>query len=136
SLYVAPLLDAMIARGFKPETVAADKGYDNNRVYAACEDRGVETVIPLRGAKGKQVALPLALGGRLFPRIPRHTQRWRDLYRGRQAVERLFGDCKNHYGLAPLRVRGRERVALHADLVMLARLSQALSRARELPIAA
>src|SRR6266702_416302 len=34
SLYLAPLLDAAIARGFEPETCAADKGYDNSRVYA------------------------------------------------------------------------------------------------------
>jgi hypothetical protein len=39
------------------------------------------------------------------------------------------------YGLAPLRVRGLERVRLQADLVMLARL-QALSRARSLTLAA
>ena len=57
-----------------------DKGYDNARVYAECEERGVEPVIPLRGAKANQVALPLALGGRLFPRIPRHTPEFRDLY--------------------------------------------------------
>ncbi len=44
--------------------------------------------------------------------------------------------AKNEYGLAPLRVRGLERVQLHADLVMLARLSQALSRARAVPLAA
>jgi hypothetical protein len=43
---------------------------------------------------------------------------------------------KHEYGLAPLRVRGLERVQLHADLVMLARLSQALSRARAVPLAA
>jgi hypothetical protein len=108
-----------------------DKGYDNSRVYAECEQRGCEPVIPLRGAKANQRALPVAVGGRLFPRIPRHTQRWRDLFRTRGAVERAFGDLKLHYGLEPLRVRGRERVALHADLVMLGRLGQALSRARE-----
>jgi hypothetical protein len=38
-------------------------------------------------------------------------------------------DSSAECGLAPLRVRGLERVALHADLVMLARLSQALARA-------
>jgi hypothetical protein len=43
---------------------------------------------------------------------------------------------KHDYGLAPLRVRGLERVALHADLTMLARLSQALARARAIPLAA
>lgn len=30
--YAAPLLDAAHARGIRPATVAADKGYDNNRV--------------------------------------------------------------------------------------------------------
>jgi hypothetical protein len=43
---------------------------------------------------------------------------------------------KNEYGLAPLCVRGIERVALHADLTMLARLSLALARARAVPLAA
>ena len=37
---------------------------------------------------------------------------------------------KNEYGLTPLRVRGLQRVALHADLTMLARLGLALARAR------
>lgn len=64
------------------------------------------------------------------------SKRWSALYRGRAAVEREFGRLKNEYGLAPLRVRGLERVALHADLVMLARLSVALARARAVPIAA
>jgi len=68
--------------------------------------------------------------------IPRDTRRWGDLYRGRGAVEREFGRLKHEYGLAPLRVRGIERVALHADLVMLARLSQALARARAVALAA
>jgi Transposase DDE domain len=95
------------------------------------------TVIPPRGAKGQQAALPLALGGRFFPRIQRHTQRFRDLYRARAAVEREFGRLKHDYGLAPLRVRGLERVRLHADLTMLGRLEQALLRAREaMPVAA
>jgi hypothetical protein len=104
--------------------------------HAEVEERGCEPLIPLRGAKANQVALPLALGGRLFPRIGRHTQRFRDLYRGRVAVEREFGRLKHDYGLAPLRTRGLERVSLHADLVMLARLSQALARTRAVPLAA
>jgi hypothetical protein len=40
------------------------------------------------------------------------------------------------YALTPLRTRGIERVALHADLTMLARLSQALARAQAVPLAA
>jgi hypothetical protein len=73
---------------------------------------------------------------RLHSLIPRETKRWRDLYRGRAAVEREFGTLKHRYGLAPLRVRGLAKVQLHADLTMLARLSQALARARVVPLAA
>jgi Transposase DDE domain len=136
SNFVAPLLDALLARGFAPETCAMDKGYDNSRVYAECEERGCDPVIPLRGTKGKQPVMPLTLGGRLFPKIRRDSQRFRELYRGRSAVEREFGRLKHDYGLAPLRLRGLERVRLHADLTMLARLGQALSRARAVPLAA
>jgi hypothetical protein len=38
--------------------------------------------------------------------------------------------------LVRIRLLSVERVALHADLVMLARLSQALARARTVPLAA
>jgi transposase len=80
--------------------------------------------------------MPIGLGGRFFPRIPRHTQRFRDLYRGRAAVEREFGRLKHDYGLAPLRVRSLERVRLHADLTMLGWLGQALIRVRAVSLAA
>ena len=73
---------------------------------------------------------------RLHSLIPRETKRWGDLYRGRGAVEREFGRLKHQYGLTPLRVRGLARVQLHADLTMLARLSQALARAQAVPLAA
>jgi hypothetical protein len=66
----------------------------------------------------------------------RTMERYRTLYRGRAAVERAFATLKTDYALAPLRVRGRARVALHADLVMLGRLTLALNRARTLPLAA
>jgi DDE family transposase len=107
--------------------------------YAEIEERGCEPIIPLRGAKANQPALPLALGGRLFPRIARHTERFKRLYRRRVMVEREFGRLKHELGLAPLRVRGLAKVQLHTDLTILARLSLALARAREataLPLAA
>ena len=103
------------ARGFTPETVAIDMGYDHARIYAECDERGCAAIVPLRkGQKERDL------------RIPRGSDRWRSLYRRRSAVEREFGRLKHHYGLAFLRVRGIERVRLHADLVMLERLSLAL----------
>jgi hypothetical protein len=135
SLFVAPLLDAVQARGFQPETVAMDKGYDNTRVHAECEARGVDPVIPLRGAKSKQPALPLTTGGRLFPRIARHTERFRSLYRRRALIEKEFAHLKREHALAALRVRGLDRVQLHVDLTLLARLALTLNRAQEVALA-
>jgi hypothetical protein len=137
SMFVAPLLDAVRARGFQPETCAMDKGYDNGRVHKQCSERDVLPVVPLKGTKGKQVVLPIEpTGSRLFPLIPRHSEQFRALYSRRALVEKEFAHLKREHGLAVLRVRGQDRVRLHADLVMLARLSQALSRARALPLAA
>jgi transposase len=73
---------------------------------------------------------------RLHPLIPRETLRWKALYRRRVSVERQFGRLKNDWALAPLRVRGIERVQLHADLTILAKLSCALARASTVALAA
>jgi len=54
----------------------------------------------------------------------------------RAAVEREFGRLKTGLLLSPLRVRTLERVRLHVNLTMLARLSCALARARAVPLAA
>jgi IS5 family transposase len=67
---------------------------------------------------------------RLHPLIPRETKRWKAGYRKRAAVEREFGRLKNEWGLKPLRVRGLDRVRLHADLTVLTKLACTLSRAR------
>jgi Transposase DDE domain len=117
--------------GVEALPITTREGYDqwapfyNNRVYAECHERGIAPVIPLRK-------------GRIQPETPikRSTPEWGDLYRRRTAVEREFGRLKHDYGLAFLRVRGLARVRLHADLVMLGRLSVALARARAVSLAA
>jgi Transposase DDE domain len=67
---------------------------------------------------------------RLHPLIPRESKRWKAAYRKRAAVEREFGRLKNQWGLKPLRVRGLDRVRLHADLTILTKLACALAKAR------
>jgi hypothetical protein len=124
SLFAAPLLDKVRARGFRAEVAMLDKGYDNNRVYDECRERGVTPIIPLR--KGRRAPLSA---------IPHGTDEWKALYRLRSAVEREFGRLKHNFGLV-LRTRGLRKAQLHADLVMLARLAQTLSRARTVPLAA
>jgi hypothetical protein len=115
--------------------VAMDKGYDNSRVYAECEERGGEPIIPLRGAKANQPALPLALGGGCS-RAPRAT-----LSGGGTctvAARPLSGssdtwstttDSPRFASVAWARPASRR-------LTMLARLAQALSRARTVALAA
>lgn len=128
SLFVAPLLDAVRAKGFAPVTCALDKGYDAVRVHEECEARSVAPVIPIKGGKDTIIWPATDTPTRHNPRIQRHTDEFKRLYRGRSAVEREFGRLKHHYGLV-LRVRGLRKVQLHADLVMLSRLAQALQRA-------
>lgn len=120
SLYVAPLLDTVRARGFQPDTVAMDKGYDNNRVMDETREHGCVPIVCLR--KGRPIPLD---------RIPYGTPEWKRLYRGRAAVEREFGRLKHDYALAPLRSRGLDRVRLHAELAILGRLALALLRAEQ-----
>jgi transposase, IS5 family len=67
---------------------------------------------------------------RLHPLVPRETERWKSAYRKRASVEREFGRLKNQWGLKPLRVRGLDRVRLHADLTILTKLACALARTR------
>jgi hypothetical protein len=79
---------------------------------------------------------------RLHALIPRTSPRWKKLYRQRGSVERENGWLKHEWALLPLRLRRIElrlrrieRVRLHADLTVLARLACALANARA-PLAA
>ncbi len=73
---------------------------------------------------------------RLHTLIPRESGRWKALYRTRTGVEREFGRLKHEWAMLPLRVRRIERVTLHVDLTILARLASALADARAVPLAA
>jgi DDE family transposase len=67
---------------------------------------------------------------RYQPLIPRNTDRWLELKRGRASVEREFGRLKDYYGMRTIRVRGIEKVRLHVDLSILAKLSHGLAKGR------
>jgi hypothetical protein len=73
------------------------------------------------GTKSKWIS-----ANRLHTLIPRSTDRWKKLYRGRASVERAFGRLKHEWAMLPLRVRGLAKVKLHVDLTILTKLSCAL----------
>ena len=64
------------------------------------------------------------------PLIPYKSRSWKKLYAARSAVERENGRLKHEWGLDAVRVRGRDRVQLHARLSMFARLASALAGVR------
>ena len=51
-------------------------------------------------------------------------------------MEREFGRLKHEWAMLPLRTRRIDRVALHVDLTVLARLAVTLSDARAVRLAA
>ncbi len=79
-----------------------------------------------------QARLGVGRGRPAASACPRETARLRALYKQRGAVEREFGPLKHDRALAPLRVRGIERVQLHADPMILT----ALAKTRAVPVAA
>jgi hypothetical protein len=111
------LLDKVRARGLSAEVAMLNKGYDNERVDDECRERSVTPIIPLR--KGRRA---------LLSAIPHGTDEWKVLYRRRSAVELESGRLKHTFG-AVLGTCGLRKAQLHADVVMLARLSRAQSSA-------
>jgi len=54
ALFAVALLDSALARGFKPETCAMDKGYDSGAIHDGFEDRGVHPIVAqIKQAKAK-----------------------------------------------------------------------------------
>lgn len=126
--YVAPLLDALHARGFKPATCAMDKGCSRLQAVVGREATRQTGPSAVDRPLGRGATDSVGKRGVLSDQLDRS--------RPRAAVEREFGRLKNEYGLTPLRTRGLARVRQHANLVMIARLGQALVEARAVPLAA
>ena len=95
--------------------------------------QGDEVALPDRRVQARQ---PVGQGRPAAPADPARDSALEGPLPGRASVEREFGRLKHEWALAPLRVRGIERVRLHADLTILAKLSCALARARAVPLAA
>jgi hypothetical protein len=139
SNFALPLIDAARERGFNVETAAMDKGYDMTALYDGCEDRGIRPIMPLRltsAVKAGADEPPTCEHGRwqfAGSDYKRKASKWRCPTGECQPGSREFGRLKHEWALLPLRVRGIERVQLHADLTILAKLASALARARAVP---
>lgn len=63
---------------------------------------------------------------RRFPQIPRATKQFERLYRGRTAVERVNGRCKNFWGIDDGNIGGAAR--FHAQVAVVMLVHQAFAR--------
>jgi hypothetical protein len=94
---------------------------------------GDEVALPDRRVPAR---VPVGQGGSAAPARPPRVGAVTEAVSLPRRVEREFGRLKHDWALLPLRVRGLERVRLHADLTILAKLAFALNRARTAPRAA
>ena len=85
----------------RPRAVAGDKGYASRRARAECRKRGIRPVIPSKSDEPRQ------------PRFPR------DLYRARNAVERLVGRLKHWRRIATRYDKRASSYAAYVTLVMI-----------------
>ena len=92
-----------------------------------------QVALPDRRVQARQ---PMGEGRPAPPADPSRDAALGKVYADRSVVERAFGRAKHEWALLPLRVRGIERVPLHADLTVLAQLACALARARAVRLAA
>jgi hypothetical protein len=142
-----PIHDGCMDRGISPvtplrQTPAVKRGDHKPRVCEHGEWTFAGTDYKRQATKWRcptgecKPASTWVKADRLHPLIPRHTARSSALYKSRGAVEREFGRLKHEWSLLPLRVRGRDRVRLHADLTILAKLGCALAKTRVAPVTA
>ena len=123
---VPDLLDAAVERGFHPQTLGSDKGYDTAECVADQRVRGVTPhVAQNTGRKG---------GSAIDRRTTRHPG-YAVSQRIRKRVEEIFGWMKTVGGFRRTRYRGLALTSLAGYLVATAYNLVRLSRLHTLPLA-
>ena len=115
-----PALERSVLRHgwFRPNVVSADADYDADANYKLAKVIGASPVI-----KAKSLRKNFGVDD---PRLPRTSQRWREVYSDRQAVERCFSRLKGHRTLNDHCRRGLAKVGLHIAMSLLALQASAL----------
>ena len=117
------LLADLRALGIEPKVVVADKGYDSKANILTTIDRyNAAPIIAMnrRRAKKKERDFEKNLP------IKRDSKIWKDLYKERSSVERIFSRLQNETDMEEVTVRGLENVKIHVTLSMIAMLVVAL----------
>jgi hypothetical protein len=86
----------------------------------ACRDRCCDTLY------GRVVRVPLDLDRRRFVPVPRSTYKWKRLYRGRTAVERVNSRLDVSFGFERHFIRGMNKMRVRVGIALVVMLSMAL----------
>lgn len=78
--------------------------------------------------KGKTVRIPLETDRRIFVPIARSSYKWKRMYNGRTAVERVNSRIDLSFGFEHHFIRGKAKMTLRVGLALLVMLSMALAR--------
>jgi len=104
------LMENLMLRGIKPNIILADAGYDSKANMFETLDRfGAIPIIAMnrRNAKNNERCWEKRLP------IKRNSEEWKNLYRERGSIERIFSRLKEDLDLKSLKVRGLDKVRIH-----------------------
>lgn len=79
---------------------------------------------------GKAVRIPMAQEPRVFTPLPRSSYKWKRLYAGRTAVERVNSRLDNVFGFENHTIRGLTKMRTRCTLALAVMLAMALGRIR------
>ncbi len=82
------------------------------------------------GTQGKIVRIPLETDRRIFVPIARSSYKWKRMYNGRTAVERVNSRIDLSFGFEHHFIRGKAKMTLRVGLALIVMLSMALARIR------
>lgn len=81
-----------------------------------------------KDTKGRLVRIPLETDRRIFVPIARSSYKWKRVYNGRSAVERVNSRIDLSFGFEKHFIRGKAKMTLRVGLALLVMLSMALAR--------
>lgn len=114
-------------------------GYDNGYLKYRCPAKTGHGKCPFGGegdfcsssSYGLVLKYSVKSDPRKFCRVPRHTDRFRRLYKKRTSVERVYSRLKDHLVLDNLTHRGKDKVGVHILFSLLTMVASALGMAKK-----
>ena len=94
------------------------------------EHYGIECAGREKCLIGKAVRIPMSQEPRVVTPLPRHSHKWRRLYAGRTAVERVNSRLDNVFGFENHTIRGLKKMRTRCTLAVVVMLAMALGRIR------